>query len=342
MSTVRSAELEVDVLIVGAGPVGLFGAYYAGARGLSVAVVDSLSQLGGQVTAMYPEKEIYDIAGLPAVSGRDLVNGLVKQAAQYNPIYLLGQEAQSLRALPSDGGQRYRVTTSAGSAVTCGAVVITGGIGTFTPRTLPAGEDFLGRGLEYFVPSSQEYAGKDVVIVGGGDSAIDWCLMLEPIASSVTLVHRREAFRAHAASVEQVHNSSVSVILNAQVVELDGGETVEKALIEVKGEGLRRSVACQRVVAALGFTANLGPVREWGIELHDNRHLVVDSAMRTNVPGVFAAGDITDYDGKVRLIAVGFGEVATAINNAAVHIEPDAQLFPGHSTDNPHPVAVPA
>ena len=318
--------------------MGLYGAYYAGVRGLSVALVDSLSQVGGQVSAMYPEKQIYDIAGFPAVSGRDLVRGLVDQAAAQHPTYLLGQEAQRLDRL-DDG--RLRVTTSTGTAVTTGAVVVTGGIGTFTPRPLPAGEDFLGRGLEYFVPSSQEYVGRDVLVVGGGDSALDWCLMLQPLASSVTLVHRREKFRAHAATVDQVRASGVTILTDAQVTGLDGGDAVEKAEVTVKGEE-PRVLPCQRVVAALGFTANLGPLREWGVDLHDNRHLVVDSAMRTNVPGVFAAGDITDYDGKVRLIAVGFGEVATAVNNAAVHIDPDAQLFPGHSTDLPHDAPVPA
>ncbi len=329
---------EVDLLVVGAGPVGLFGAYYAGARGLSVAVVDSLSQLGGQVTAMYPEKQIHDVAGLPAVSGRDLVSGLVAQAGQYSPTYLLGQEA---RELDTHADGRRVVTTSDGTRVTCGAVVVTGGIGTFTPRPLPAGEEFLGRGLAYFVPDPTAYAGCDVLVVGGGDSALDWCLMLLPIAASVTLVHRRDAFRAHAATVEQVRCSGVEVITSAEVVELSGGAEVERAVVRSKAapdRGAERTLPCQRVVAALGFTANLGPLREWGLELHDNRHLVVDTAMRTNLPGVFAAGDITDYDGKVRLIAVGFGEVATAINNAAVHLDPAAQLFPGHSTDVPHPI----
>ena len=335
------SRVDVDVLIVGAGPVGLFGAYYAGVRGLRTAVVDSLSQVGGQVTAMYPEKQIYDIAGFPAVSGRDLITGLVAQAAQQEPVYLLGQEAQLLdRTACDDAPDELVIRTSIGTEVHCTAVVITGGIGTFTPRPLPAGEDFLGRGLDYFVPSAENYAGKEVVIVGGGDSAIDWALMLEPIASHVTLVHRREAFRAHAASVAQVRETSVEILTNAQVTGLEGGDQVEKAIITVKDQS-PQTITCQRVVAALGFTANLGPLREWGLDLHDNRHLVVDSAMRTNVPGVYAAGDITDYDGKVRLIAVGFGEVATAVNNAAVHIDPDAQLFPGHSTDQPHEVPAP-
>jgi thioredoxin reductase (NADPH) len=289
---------------------------------------------------MYPEKQIYDIAGFPAVSGRDLVRGLVTQADQYAPAYLLGQEAQQLDRL-EDG--RLRVTTSSGTEVACGAVVVTGGIGTFSPRPLPAGEEYLGRGLEYFVPSVAGYEGADVVIVGGGDSALDWAMMLEPLAGSVTLVHRREAFRAHSASVEQVRSSSVQMIVNAQVTGLEGGDLVEKAQVSVKGEDAPRVLPCQRVVAALGFTANLGPMREWGLDLHDNRHLVVDSAMRTNLPGVFAAGDITEYDGKVRLISVGFGEVATAVNNAAVHLDPDAPVFPGHSTDLPaSSVPVPA
>jgi thioredoxin reductase len=333
-----SGPVEVDVLIVGAGPVGLYGAYYVGERGLSSAVVDSLSELGGQVTAMYPEKQIYDVAGFPTVSGRDLVRGLTAQAAQHDPTYLLGQEAQQLTT--RDDG-RFEVTTER-TTVLARAVIVTGGIGTFTPRKLPAGEDFLGRGLEYFVPSSQEYVGRDVVIVGGGDSAIDWALMLEPLASSVTLVHRRDQFRAHAGSVDKVRALDVQMITNAQVTALEGDRVLERALVSVRGEDEPRVLPAHKVVAALGFTANLGPLREWGLELRDNRHLVVDTAMRTNVPGVFAAGDITDYDGKVRLISVGFGEVATAVNNAAVFIDPSAHVFPGHTSNEPHDVRVPA
>src|ERR1035437_7348200 len=208
--------IEVDLLIVGAGPVGLFGAYYAGVRGLKVAVIDSLSQIGGQVSAMYPEKQIFDIAGFPAISGRQLISNLAEQAAPYDPLYLLGQEAQQLDRVARDGVPDLLVVkTSAGVGISPGAIVITGGIGTFTPRPLPAGEGFLGRGLEYFVPSSAEYTGKDVVIVGGGDSAVYWALMLQPIASSVTLVHRREAFRAHHGSVEHLRSSSVRIVTNA-------------------------------------------------------------------------------------------------------------------------------
>ena len=321
---------SVDLLIVGAGPVGLYGAYYAGVRGLRVAVIDSLSQLGGQVTAMYPEKQLFDIAGYPAVKGRDLVDALAEQAASAGPLYLLGQEAQELS---TDSSGTHIVTTSGGDEIRCGAIVITAGIGTFTPRKLPAGEGYLGRGQEYFVPDPRPYAAADVLIVGGGDSALDWALMLEPIASSVTVVHRRKALRAHAATVAQVELSTVELITDAEVTALGGNGVVAHADIAIKGTDDIRRVECQRVVAALGFVANLGPLREWGVELRDNRHIVVDSAMRTGRTGVFAAGDVVDYDGKVRLISVGFGEVATAVNNAAVHIDPRAQLFPGHSTD---------
>jgi thioredoxin reductase len=341
--------VDVDLLIVGAGPVGLFGAYYAGARGLRAAVVDSLSQVGGQVSAMYPEKQILDVAGFPAVPGRTLIANLVEQAAPYEPVYLLGQEAQTLDRVSDPGGggdadagpDVLVVRTSTGTEISTRAVVVTGGIGTFTPRRLPAGEEFLGRGLEYFVPSAAGYAGRDVVVVGGGDSAVDWALMLHPVARSVTLVHRRTAFRAHPGSLARLAAAPVDVVVDAQVTVTAGRDALERVEVTVRGEDTPRSLPCQRLVAALGFTANLGPLRQWGVELHDNRHLVVDAAMRTNVPGVFAAGDITDYDGKVRLIAVGFGEVATAVNNAAVHVDPGADLFPGHSTDNAPPVAAP-
>jgi len=325
---------EVDLVLVGAGPVGLYGAYYAGVRGLRVALVDSLPEPGGQVTAMYPEKPIYDIAGFTSVRGRELVDNLVAQAGRYDPLYLLGQQAKSLERVPSgDGPERFRLTTSAGTVVDCGAVVVTGGIGTFTPRPLPAGEDFLGRGLSYFVPSLADFTDTDVVVVGGGDSACDWVLALQPVARSVTLVHRRKAFRAHAATVEAVRSSGADVVTDAQVTRIEGNGKVERVEVSVKGEEHPMVLSAQRVVAALGFLADLGPMREWGFDLHDNRHLVVDSTMSTDVPGIYAAGDIAEYAGKVRLIAVGFGEVATAVNNAAVHLDPEASLFPGHSTD---------
>jgi thioredoxin reductase (NADPH) len=321
------AHLDVDLVIIGAGPTGLFAAYYAGFRQLRVAVVDSLPELGGQITAMYPEKLILDVAGFPAVKGRDLVEGLVEQANTAEPEYLLDRTATGLE----HGEDDVTVTLDDGSTVTGRAVLITAGIGKFSPRPLPAGDGWLGRGMEFFVPSFAPYAGKDVLIVGGGDSAFDWAIHLHPIARSVTLVHRRDAFRAHERSVQQVRDLGVDIITKAQVTGLFGDPTVAEVEITVDGQAPARRPA-QAVVAALGFLADLGPLQQWGIEVQ-KRHVVVNAAMRTNLPRVFAAGDITEYPGKVRLIAVGFGEAATAVNNAAVVVDPSAHVFPGHSSE---------
>ncbi|MPZ62692.1 MAG: NAD(P)-binding protein [Propionibacteriales bacterium] len=323
-----TATVTVDLLIVGAGPTGLFAATYAGLRGLSVAVVDSLAEPGGQVSSMYPEKQIYDVAGFPAVKGRDLVDGLVTQAGRADPTYLLQQEVTELAY---DDGLPV-VTTSSGVRVSCKAVVLTTGIGSFTPRPLPVGKSYEGRGLVYFVPSPEEYRDRDVVIVGGGDSAFDWALTLEPIARSVTLVHRRDRFRAHARTVDQVLASNVEVVTHAQLVAVRGESWVEAADVAVEGEPEPRTFKCQGIVAALGFRANLGALLSWGLAV-EGRQLLVDTRMATNLPRVYAAGDITEYPGKVRLIAVGFGEAATAINNAAAEIDPETTVFPGHSTE---------
>ncbi|MGW0431670.1 NAD(P)/FAD-dependent oxidoreductase [Micromonospora sp. NPDC003197] len=318
---------EVDVAIIGAGPAGLFAAYYAGFRGLSVAVVDALPEPGGQVTAMYPEKVIFDVAGFPSIKGRDLVANLIAQAAPFAPEYLLGVRAEHL----SYQADRPVITLSDGARLHCGSVLITGGLGSFTPRPLPAASNFTGNGLVFFVPQLAELAGRDVLIVGGGDSAFDWALALHPLARSVTLVHRRDRFRAHAATVARVRQLPVRIVVNAEVTKIHGDGAVAGVDLQVRG-GDAETVPVDTLVAALGFTADLGPLAAWGLAL-DKRHILVDSTMATNLPRVFAAGDITEYPGKVRLIATGFGEAATAVNNAAVVIDPTAHIFPGHSSD---------
>lgn len=323
-----SPTTTVDVAIIGAGPAGLYGAYYAGFRGMSVALIDSLPELGGQVTAMYPEKQILDVAGFASVKGRDLVAGLVAQAMTADPHLFLERSATTLGVTDSHVG----VGLDDGSVVRAKALIITAGIGTFSPRPLPAGDAWLHRGLEFFVPSFEPYRDQDVMVVGGGDSAFDWAQHLEPIARSVTLVHRRDAFRAHERTVQQVRDSSVEIITRAQVSRVRGRDAVESVDLLVDGQDDPITRPCTAIVAALGFVADLGPIQQWGLET-EKRRILVDTRMQTNLPRVFAAGDITEYPGKVRLIAVGFGEVATAVNNAAVVIDPQAKVFPGHSSE---------
>lgn len=319
--------VDTDLIIIGAGPTGLFATYYAGFRGLRVAVVDSLPELGGQITAMYPEKAILDVAGFPTVKGRDLVAGLVQQAATAAPAYFLERTALTL----AHGEETVTVGLDDGTQITGKALLITAGIGKFSPRPLPVGDAWLGRGMEFFVPSFDPYVDKDVVIVGGGDSAFDWALHLEPVARSITLVHRRDAFRAHQRTVDAVRASTVDIVTKAQVTRLIGDPELSAVEITVDGQEPAERPA-QAVVAALGFVADLGALQTWGLET-DKRHVVVGPSMRTSLDRVFAAGDITEYPGKVRLIAVGFGEAATAVNNAAVVIDPSAHVFPGHSSE---------
>jgi ferredoxin/flavodoxin---NADP+ reductase len=325
---------EVDLLIVGAGPTGLFAAYYAGFRELSTAIVDALPEPGGQVTAMYPEKMIFDVAGFPAIRGRDLVSALVEQTDQWKPNYLLGRQARTLSEV--DGG--YDVGLDGGTTIRAGAVLITAGMGEFTPRPLPAGDGWLGRGVVHFVPAPEVHRGQHVVVVGGGDSAFDWVLSLHPIAASVTLVHRRNKFRAFASTVRQVQELGVPIITDAQVVALRGvdgdGSALAEVELSVKGAAGQevQVLPAQTVVAALGFTADLGPIETWGLEI-ERRAVAVDSTMKTARDRIYAAGDIAHYPGKVKLIATGFGEAATAVNNIAVALDPEAHLFPGHSSD---------
>ena len=323
-----SQTVSTDVLIVGAGPTGLYGAYYAGFRGLTTTVVEVLPQSGGQVMALYPEKQIRDVAAIPAIKGRDLVAALVEQAATYEATYLLGRQARSLEYTDDEAV----AILDDGTVVRARAVVLTSGIGTPTPRPLDCGQEWLGSGLSYFVTDPQQHAGQDVVIVGGGDSALDWADALEPIARSVTLVHRRAIFRGHAATLQRVKACGSRIHTDTQVVALEGDDGRLAKVTLRSNDGQETVVPADHVIAALGFISDLGPLRDWGLELR-GRSVAVDRAMRTNLPHVYAAGDLTDYDGKVKLMSVGFGEVATAMNHVAVDLDPELTLFPGHSTD---------
>lgn len=321
---------QTDLIIIGAGPAGLFAAYYAGFRGMKVAIVDSLPELGGQVSAMYPEKKILDVAGFPSILGRELVAGLVEQAQLSDPTYFLGCTATGLET----DEESVTFTLEDGRQIVGKAAIITAGIGRFSPRPLPAAADWSDQDVVFFVKSFEDFRGKDVVIVGGGDSAFDWAHHLEGISTSTTLVHRRDAFRAHQATVDAVLAGSTEVVTKAQVTQLHGsGENagLEKVSITL-ADGTVQERPAQKVIAALGFVADLSAMREWGLEIHQ-RQVHVDTDMSTNLERVFAAGDITEYPGKVRLIAVGFGEAATAVNNAAPLIFPGQSVFPGHSSE---------
>ncbi|MDI9917677.1 NAD(P)/FAD-dependent oxidoreductase [Rhodococcus sp. IEGM 1379] len=329
MTSAAAEVISVDLLIIGAGPTGLYATYYAGFRGMSVALMDSLPQVGGQVAALYPEKPIYDIAGFPSVKGQALIDSLFAQASQSEPVLLLGSTASKLESRP-DG---IVITAGTGAVVNAKAVLITGGVGSFIPRELSAGSEFAGRGLRYFVPRLDELAGQDVVIVGGGDSAIDWALGLENVASSVTLVHRRPVFRAHKRSVALLARSTVTVMTPHEVVAVSGGDWVTSVTVGNKKGTEQVELPATSIVAALGFIADLGPLDSWGLE-QDKRRIVVGRDMQTSIPRVFAAGDISEYPSKVRLMSVGFGEAASAVNNLAPLIDSGLSTTPGHSSDS--------
>ncbi|MGW1838519.1 NAD(P)/FAD-dependent oxidoreductase [Streptomyces sp. NPDC002067] len=328
-------ETSTDVAVVGAGPAGLYAAYCAGFRGLSSAIIDALPQPGGQLTSLYPEKKIYDVAGHVAVRGRDLIDQLLAQVAPFRPRHLPGRTAVSLT--PDEGrgegaGRGWVVGLEDGGRVRAGAVVIAAGLGRAVPRTLACLQPWEGRGVAHHVPRLEAHRGRDVVIVGGGDSAVDWALALAPVARSVTVVHRRAVFRAHEHSVKQMYAGDIRVLTEAQVTGGEGREHLERVRLRQGGSGGELTLPAQAVVSALGFLTSSGPLAGWGLRM-ESRRVVVDGAMRTNLPGVYAVGDICTYEGRVPLISVGFGEAATAANHLAVALRPGSRLAPEHSTD---------
>jgi thioredoxin reductase len=328
--TVPAFNQEItDIAIIGGGPTGLFAAFYAGMRQASVKVIESMPQLGGQLAALYPEKYIYDVAGFPKVIAQDLVNNLVEQANYFKPIWCLDEKVLQVKKLEE---RLFEIVTQKQTHL-ARAVIITAGCGAFEPRKLdiPGTERFESTNLHYFVKDKQAFAGKDVLIAGGGDSAVDWALMLEPIARSVTLIHRRDKFRAHEHSVEKMLASRVRVITPREIEELHGEDRIEQVTLVDKKSGAREILSVDAVIVSFGFVSSLGPIKEWGLEI-ENGAIKVNSRMETNIPGIYAAGDIATYPGKVKLIAVGFGEAPTAVNNAKQYLDPEARLQPGHSS----------
>jgi len=280
--------------------------------------------------AMYPEKYIFDVGGHQAVLAKDLVAELIKQATQFNPAVVLGEEVEELQR----EGDVWKLSTAKGVHYSK-TVVITAGMGAFSPKKLPLEnlEKYEnGHGVEYAVVKLDDYRGKRVLVVGGGDSAVDFANMLEPVAAQVTIIHRRDRFRAHEASVEKMQQSSVVVKTPFEVKELHGEERLEAVTVFNNKTKEEETIPVDACVFALGFTPDLSKIERWGLELDNDAIVIKNFKMETNLPGVFAAGDIATYDGKIKLIATGFGEVANAVNHAVTLVDPAARYDPGHSS----------
>jgi thioredoxin reductase (NADPH) len=311
---------KTDVAIIGAGPVGLFAVFECGMVGLTCHVIDALDAIGGQCSALYPEKPIYDIPGFPRISGAALVEQLEHQAAPFNPIYHLGQRVERVERL-NDGGTGFRLTTSKGNMIEAGAVIIAAGAGAFGPNRPPLGniEDFEGQpggsGVHYLVRRAEDFRALRIVIAGGGDSAVDWALTLHGIAAQIWFVHRRDQFRAAPDSVAKLralNGHGLDIVVPYQLDALEGSNGVLTGVRVKSLEGDSRLLPADALLAFFGLKNDLGPIAQWGIEL-ERHHLPVDPATcETSVPGIFAVGDVATYRGKLKLILTGFAEAASA------------------------------
>ena len=322
-----------DITIIGGGPTGLFAAFYAGMRGHPSPIVDSLPEHGGQLMALYPEKNIIDVGVYHKILAKDLSRNLIKQAMQFEPEVVLDQQVKTLERQDD-----HFVLTCSSTELRSRAIVIAGGKGAFEPMKLncPGYEDFMYKGVEFAVRDPEAFRGKRVLIVGGGDSALDFVLMLKDSAESLTLVHRRDGWRAHGATVEQMEAAAAAGEIDLrtfhEVREIHGNGCIERVTIFDNRTDEGHTVDCDIVISCLGFKPDLGPIKNWGLDVAKNR-ILVDRQMGTNVPGVYGAGDIVDYEGKLDLIATGFAEAAVAVNNAVHFVDPSARVNPGHSTN---------
>lgn len=325
-----------DVTFVGTGPVALYGMYYAGLRMMKFKAIDMLDEVGGGLMALYPEKYIYDVAGFPKVLAKDLTRQLEEQATQYPHTLRLGEKVTDV-SRRDDG--IIQISTDKGVHLSK-TVIICAGLGAYIPKKLdiPKLEELEGHGVFYSARRLRDFEDKQILIVGGGDAAFDYSMMLEPVARKITHIHRNDFFSAHEDSVRKVRESSVELMVPFwELKRIEGEEWVERATIIQSRTGEERELDVDAIIFNIGFLTNLGPIEDWGLEL-DKNAIKVDSRMRTNIEGIYAAGDIVTYDGKLKLISTGCGEVAVAVNNAKNYINPKAKVSPGHSTDK-HEVA---
>jgi thioredoxin reductase len=336
-----------DITIIGAGPVGMVTAFWAGMREASSQIIDSLPELGGQLTTLYPEKWIFDVPGFPRILAKDLVEELRRQSLEQFgvPVSLETTADRVEYEDDGEGGQILRLVTDRGDFLSR-TIIIAGGHGAFEPKKLPGYDmsEWEGKGAYYLVGEKSEFADKDVVIIGGGDSACDWVINLMDTASSVTLVHRREGFRAHEVTVKEVMDAAeagkVDVKTPYQVKEVAGNGRIEKVtLFHSENEDEVHELDCDAVLLQLGFKTQLGPLKEWPLEVEKGA-IKVDPLMRTSMDAVWAAGDITTFDGKLKLIATGYAEAAIAVAQAVRHIRPDMKIQPKYSTNTGVPGSV--
>ncbi|PYP22342.1 MAG: ferredoxin--NADP(+) reductase [Gemmatimonadetes bacterium] len=326
-----------DITIIGAGPTGLFGCFYAGMRGASCRVIDNLDQAGGQLTALYPEKYIFDVAGFPKVLAKDLVKGMAEQALQFKSPLHLGQKVAGLRREAQNGAPLFTVVTDR-DEYPSRTVLIAGGIGAFTPRKLPLKDvdRWYGKGLYDRVLDPRAFAGRRVLLVGGGDSAFDWAVNLQGIAQSILMIHRRDGFRAHGATVAQVRELVAAGKMELrtfwEVKAIHGSDVIERVTIVNNKTKHEETVSIDCVLPQLGFISSLGAIAEWGLDI-EKGEIKVSQIMETSIPGIFAAGDIVTYPGKLKLIATGAAEAAIAVNHAVHLINPAAKIEPGHSSN---------
>ena len=332
------AEQELkDISIIGGGPTGLFAAFYAGMRGASARIIDALPALGGQLMALYPEKYIFDVAGFPKVLAKDLVRDMAAQALQFGCTTHLGEVVTGLRREEGESGTYFVLETTENDYPTR-TIVICAGIGAFEPRRLGLEEEdrYEEKGLFFKVLDPRQFEGQRVLLVGGGDSAFDWAVNLQGIARSVLLIHRRDHFRAHAATVRQVHELAAAGKCDLrtfwEVKAIEGNGHVERVTIFNNKTKEEERVEIDAIIPLLGFHSDLGAINEWGLDT-DKADIRVDQVMATNVPGIYAAGDVASYPGKLKLIATGAAEACIAVNNAVHYINPKAKVMPGHSSN---------
>ena len=329
--------VETDIIIIGAGPVGLFTVFEAGLLKLRCHIIDVLPQPGGQLTEIYPKKPIYDIPGFPSILAGDLIDNLMEQIAPFKPGFTLGEKAVSIEETSDN---KFIVTTENGTQHIAPNIAIAGGLGVFEPRKPPIANisQFENKGIDYMVKDPEKYRNKKIVISGGGDSALDWALFLKDVAAEIILVHRSTEFRGHLDSVQKIMDLSaagkVRLLTNAEITHLDGNESLNKLGVTIKGEDDLHWIEADYFLPLFGLSPKLGPIANWGLNINKIAIEVNTLDYSTNVPGIYAIGDINTYPGKLKLILCGFHEATLMVQSAFKRIYPNKNLVLKYTTVN--------